>query len=108
MPPELPIPVGESVPGQVTLYLMIENGALEKVSKDRFVIGRGKHCDLVIESGKVSREHAAVVREGNDYFIEDLGSSNGTWYQQARIQRRQIVDGDEYYVCAEKIRCVLR
>ena len=102
-PPELP-----PATGGMLLYLMSENGSLEKVDKDRFVIGRGKHCDLVIDSGKVSREHAAVVREGGTYFIEDLGSSNGTWYAQARIQRRQIADGDEYFICAEKIRCVVR
>ena len=55
------------------LFLMAEDGSLDKVVKDRFVIGRGKHCDLVINSGKVSREHAAILREGEDHFIEDLG-----------------------------------
>jgi hypothetical protein len=110
-PPPMPVPVPmEPVPskGSLLLYVASESGALEKVDKDRFVIGRGKHCDLVIESGKVSREHAAVVREPDGYYIEDLGSSNGTWYDQARIQRRKIADGDEYFICSEKIRCVLR
>jgi hypothetical protein len=82
--------------------------ALDKVGKDRFLIGRGKHCDFVIESGKVSREHAAIVHEGDDFFIEDLGSSNGTWHDRQRIQRRRIADGDEYFICAEKIRCLIR
>ena len=95
--------------GAKELVLLGEDGReLERVGKDRFVIGRGKHCDLVINSGKVSREHAAIVREGDEWFIEDLGSSNGTWFDARRITRRQIHDGDEYFVCAEKLRCSLR
>jgi hypothetical protein len=91
-----------------SLVLLADDGSeLERVRKDRFVIGRGKHCDLVINSGKVSREHAAIVREGSAWFIEDLGSSNGTWFDARRITRRQIQDGDEYFVCAEKLRCAL-
>ena len=94
--------------GEKELYLMGEDGALDKVIKERFVIGRGKHCDLVINSGKVSREHAAIIREGNEHFVEDLGSSNGTWYNKQRIRRRKVEDGDEYFICSEKVKCVIR
>jgi hypothetical protein len=97
-------PFGE--PGQ--LYVVTEGGELDPVAKDRFVIGRGKHCDFIIHSGKVSREHAVVVREDSNWFIEDLGSSNGTWFNKQRVKRRRVEDGDEYYICNEKIKFVLR
>ncbi len=104
--PREPTPAPAGAPA--VLYLVGEDGELEKVVKDRFVIGRGKHCDLVVESAKVSREHAAIVRTGGEYFIEDLGSANGTWFERARLQRRRIQDGDEFLISSEKIRCVLR
>ena len=93
---------------QGSLYLMAEGGQLDKIIKDRFVIGRGKHCDFVINSGKVSREHAVISRDGSEYFIEDLDSSNGTWFNKQRIKRRKVEDGDEYFICNEKIKLVMR
>jgi hypothetical protein len=108
-PPSDPGPL-DSIVGEAgaELFLVGDAGALEQVAKDRFVIGRGKHCDLVINSGKVSREHAAILREGSEHFIEDLGSSNGTWFDKQRIHRRKIEDGDEYFICNEKVKCVIK
>jgi hypothetical protein len=100
-------PGATSLGGRV-LVLYSDGRELDRVTKDRFLIGRGKHCDLIINSGKVSREHAAIVRNGTEYFIEDLGSSNGTWYDKRRINRQRIEDGDEYYICSEKLSCVFQ
>ena len=94
--------------GARQLYVITERGGLQPVQKDRFLIGRGKHCDLVIDDSRISREHAAIVREDGQFWIEDLGSSNGTYFDRQRIGRRRIADGEEYFVCAEKVRCVFR
>jgi len=102
-----PLPDDDSGAGG-QLYLMAESGALDRIAKDRFVIGRGKHCDFIINSGKVSREHAVIVRDEGAYYIEDLGSSNGTWFNKQRIKRKQVEDGDEFFICNEKIKLVLR
>jgi pSer/pThr/pTyr-binding forkhead associated (FHA) protein len=89
------------------LFVALSDGRREKVSKPRFIIGRGRQCDLVIDSGKVSREHLAITREGSDYFVEDLKSSNGTFFNRQRITRRKIESGDEYLICGEKIILVI-
>ena len=101
-------PGGDSSSAAPALYMMVEGGELDRIAKDRFVIGRGKHCDFVINSGKVSREHAVISREGSDFFIEDLGSSNGTWFNKQRIKRRKVEDGDEYFICSDKVKFVYR
>jgi hypothetical protein len=101
-----PTPV--EMPKAVGLVVVREDGTTLEVVKDRFLIGRGRHCDLVIDSAKISREHAAIFRDGAGWSIEDLGSSNGTWHKRERIDRRRIADGDEFFVCSEKVRCVLR
>ena len=78
------------------------------VEGDRFVIGRGKHCQMVIDSSRISREHAAIVHTDKGWFVEDLGSSNGTWFNKRRIDRLRITDGDEFYVCSERLRFLVR
>jgi hypothetical protein len=108
--PESPRPMEGAaplVPDAAGLYLLTETGQ-ERVAKERYVIGRGKHCDMVINSGKVSREHVAIFQGGDGWYIEDLASSNGTWFNKQRIQRRKIEDGDEYFVCSERLRFALR
>lgn len=103
-----PIPSGPVDPGARQLVLIREDGTETPVKSERFLIGRGRHCDLVIDSSKVSREHAAIVRDAEGWSIEDLDSANGTWHRRVRIDRRRIEDGDEYFVCAERVRCVFR
>jgi hypothetical protein len=111
-PPPVPVRPSNAGPGAAVrpgaLWLRREDGSVVEVDRDRFVIGRGGHCDLVIDSAKISREHAAFVRDAEGWWIEDLGSSNGTWYRGERVQRRRIVHGDEFFLCAEKFRCALR
>jgi pSer/pThr/pTyr-binding forkhead associated (FHA) protein len=49
------------------------------------VIGRSSECELRVPSVAASRRHAAVVRRGDDVFVRDLGSTNGTLVNGAKI-----------------------
>ncbi len=52
-------------------------------------IGRLPECEIQLVSNMVSRKHARVFREGSDYFIEDLGSGNGTFVNGQKILQKQ-------------------
>lgn len=55
--------------------------------KDEIIVGRGKDCDLRIVAEGISRQHLKITREGDKLMIEDLGSSNGTFINEERIQK---------------------
>jgi serine phosphatase RsbU (regulator of sigma subunit)/pSer/pThr/pTyr-binding forkhead associated (FHA) protein len=52
----------------------------------RVTIGRSARNDLCIPDPFASRVHAEVRREGDQYFVQDLGSANGTYYEGARAE----------------------
>ena len=61
---------------------------------ERAVLGRLPGCDVVIEAGGVSREHAELVCEGGAWWIADLGSRNGTFVNEQPVERRRLAPGD--------------
>lgn len=64
------------------------------------VLGRHPSCDIVLESGAVSRQHARLLIEEGEYFLEDLHSRNGTLLNgQPIIQRQPLRDGDRLGIC---------
>ncbi|MDP2182087.1 MAG: DUF3662 and FHA domain-containing protein [Actinomycetota bacterium] len=65
---------------------------------DRVLIGRLATCGVCLQDANVSREHAAFVREGADWAIEDLGSTNGTLLNGIRTPQARLRDGDTIVV----------
>src|SRR5215470_7138484 len=49
-----------------------------RLESAKVVLGKHPECDVVLESGKVSRRHAEIVVRDGKLFIHDLGSTNGT------------------------------
>ena len=65
---------------------------------DRLVVGRLKSCDICLADVNVSRDHAAFEREGLDWALRDLGSTNGTLVNGAKISRQRLRDGDKIVI----------
>ncbi|NVJ09358.1 FHA domain-containing protein, partial [Myxococcus sp. AM001] len=95
-------------PAPLEVFVRWAQGTPVAVSTERFTIGRGPRCSLVVKSERVSREHAVVTRVGDEVFIEDLNSSNGTWFNNERITRQQVSDGDEYMLGTESVSFTMR
>ena len=49
------------------------------------VIGRAMGCDLRLEDTYVSQEHARIFGKNGSWFVEDLGSTNGTFVNEQRL-----------------------
>jgi pSer/pThr/pTyr-binding forkhead associated (FHA) protein len=58
-------------------------------------IGRQPECDIHIDDPRMSREHARLVPLDNGLRVEDMGSTNGTFINDQRIERGLAVGGDE-------------
>ena len=64
------------------------------LNRTPFNVGRKVDKDLVIADPRVSRDHAQIMQEGQDFFLVDLGSKHGTFVNGERIQRQKLERGD--------------
>jgi EAL domain-containing protein (putative c-di-GMP-specific phosphodiesterase class I) len=72
------------------------------IVKYPFTIGRKESVDLQIDSSRVSREHAQIVKEDGQYRIVDLQSTNGTFVNGNRIEESPLCDGDMLMIANEE------
>ena len=88
--------------GQLSIYY---SGERFPITKDRFIIGRGKQSsDLTIKDPNVSRQHAMVEFLNGQYYVVDMGSTNGVEFSGQRIQRKVVNEGDVFKVCDHELR----
>ena len=63
-------------------------------------MGRHPDCDIVLDAGAVSRQHAQITVVGGDFLIEDLRSRNGTFVNGHAIQgQHKLAHGDRLKIC---------
>jgi|GEM_PF-2016091 len=98
---------GESVPppkakpkGDVIRLRMVagkEKDRVFEIEKNEIRLGRLSENDIALENdGYVSGKHTRISRQGSEFFVEDLGSTNGTFLKVRKLTR--IVPGDEIKV----------
>jgi sigma-B regulation protein RsbU (phosphoserine phosphatase) len=75
-------------------------GARMTLAAKGAILGRHPECDIVLDQGAVSRQHAQISVIDGEYFIEDLHSRNGTLVNGLAIDSRyKLRDGDEVKIC---------
>ena len=65
---------------------------------ERTRIGRSPDCEIFLDDVTVSRNHAVLVERDGAFYVEDLGSLNGTFVNRHRIDTVQLENGDELQV----------
>jgi pSer/pThr/pTyr-binding forkhead associated (FHA) protein len=70
---------------------------------DRMAVGRRPDSDVFLDDVTVSRDHALVVKRGGDFYLDDLGSLNGTYVNRRRIESHKLADGDELQIGKYKL-----
>ena len=78
------------------------------LNADRMTIGRRPDSDIFLDDVTVSRDHALLVRRSGDYYLDDLGSLNGTYVNRHRIESHRLEDGDELQVGKFKLSYISR
>ena len=70
-------------------HLVVTQGALAgtriTLAEQPVLLGRADSCTLVIDDDYASNQHARLSPHGPDWFLEDLGSTNGTYLDRTRV-----------------------
>ena len=73
-------------------------GEMYKIDSERMVIGRGQKAQIRLLDDGISREHAQLVLQGEKIVLHDLGSTNGTYCNGLKVDKKELVDGDKILV----------
>ncbi len=70
---------------------------------ERLAIGRRPDSEVFLDDVTVSRDHALIVRRHGGWWLDDLGSLNGTYVNRERIDSHHLADGDELQIGKYKL-----
>jgi FHA domain len=73
------------------------------VEGERMSIGRRPESEIFLDDVTVSRDHALLIRRGDDWYLDDCGSLNGTYVNRSRIESQRLAEGDELQIGKYKL-----
>jgi hypothetical protein len=77
--------------GVPTQVVVLATGESVPLSEAPIVIGRGADARIILDDDYVSTRHARIAVSGDQWFVEDLGSTNGTYIGTVRIHQATAV-----------------
>jgi pSer/pThr/pTyr-binding forkhead associated (FHA) protein len=94
----LPVSIHETSTPTLVVFTGEKTWELSLEDIDSATIGRTEGNQVVIDQVKVSRQHAEIVRKGGIFILRDLGSTNGTWHKNERVDEMILQDGDIFRI----------
>jgi pSer/pThr/pTyr-binding forkhead associated (FHA) protein len=73
------------------------------VDRERMSIGRRPDAEVFLDDVTVSRDHALLIRRGEAFYLDDMGSLNGTYVNRSRIESQRLEEGDEVQIGKYKL-----
>ena len=101
-----PVEIEEVTAGGAALVIRAGGGRVGEtfpLTGERMGIGRRPESEIFLDDVTVSRDHALIVRRNGGYWLDDLGSLNGTYVNRRRIDSHRLEDGDELQVGKYKL-----
>lgn len=72
-------------PSQAVVIDGASAGASAPLNGTPLTIGRGQECELRVDDEYVSTKHAVLRKQNDNWYVEDLGSTNGTFVGSSRV-----------------------
>jgi hypothetical protein len=102
----IPVELDDIVSKGPTLVIRAGGGRVGEsfpLTEGRMTVGRRPDSDVFLDDVTVSRDHALLVRRGDDWYLDDCGSLNGTYVNRSRIESHRLADGDELQIGKYKL-----
>jgi len=90
-------------PKRTPMLFLPPHPPLAMRAEGSIVLGRSQSCDLTLDTPDASRRHAEIAPVGATYVIRDLGSTNGTFVNNQRIEEHPLQPGDRIGIGGQEI-----
>ncbi len=102
----VPVDIGEINARGPALVIRAGGGRVGEsfaIEGERLSIGRRPESEVFLDDVTVSRDHALLIHRGEDWYLDDCGSLNGTYVNRSRIESQRLEDGDELQIGKYKL-----
>jgi pSer/pThr/pTyr-binding forkhead associated (FHA) protein len=102
----VPVEMGEVTAHGPALVIRAGGGRVGEsfpIAGERMSVGRRPDCEVFLDDVTVSRDHALLIKRGEQWYLDDCGSLNGTYVNRSRIESHRLEEGDEVQIGKYKL-----